>query len=251
MAGEAVAARYDPDDSNRSAITSRVLNQIRQDIIIGLYAPGERLVEVTLAERYKVSRGSLRTAFTILEKEGIVQSLANGRKIVTGLDVKYTRDLFGVRCMLERQAHAEILESTKPDYESLMKLLQLLGAVEQAGDDYEAYCRIDIEFHRTMIVLSGNRALLQSWEATAPIMLALLHLNADETYRREYIETFIERHHRFVDLIMLHDQGLCDYTKAHITAGCEVSCQRASWSGRQAGGWRGPREPKGPSRIGS
>lgn len=226
MTTDMMAYPRDTDDPSRSAISSRVLHQIRQDIILGLYAPGDRLVELVLADKYKVSRGSLRTAFTILEKEGIVRTLANGRKIVIGFDVKYVRDLFDIRCVLECQANAETLHQEKQDYESLMKLMQLLNAVGQPDVDYDAYCRIDTEFHRTLLLLSGNRALLQTWETTAPIMLALLRLNADENYRREYVDTFIERHHRFVDLIMSRDPLLCDYTRKHIMAGCELSCRR-------------------------
>lgn len=221
----ATAHLQDLDDPGRSGITARVLHQIRQDIILGCLAPGDRLVELALADRYKVSRGSLRTAFTILEKEGFVRTLANGRKIVTGLDIAYVQDLFDVRSVLECQADAAIVAQERADYGSLTRLLQLLDAVGQTAD-YDAYCRIDLEFHRTMVGLSGNRALLQAWETTAPIMLALLRLNADEDYRREYVETFIERHHRFIDLILTRDAGLCEYAQAHILAGRDVSCRR-------------------------
>ena len=60
----------DPDEHQSASVVAR----LRQWIIEGRYAPGERLAEIPVAEQLGVSRTPVRLAFRTLEQEGLAQA---------------------------------------------------------------------------------------------------------------------------------------------------------------------------------
>lgn len=72
---------------------TQVADTIRNAIVVGELAPGERLVERTLCERMGVSRTSLREAMRELENEGLVTNLPNRGLIVSVVDPKIAKDI--------------------------------------------------------------------------------------------------------------------------------------------------------------
>lgn len=80
---------------------TQVADTIRNAIVVGELAPGERLVERTLCERMGVSRTSLREAMRELENEGLVTNLPNRGLIVSVVDPKVAKDIFDLREALE------------------------------------------------------------------------------------------------------------------------------------------------------
>lgn len=63
-------------DGNRSAlpsITEQIAQRIRHMIREGEFLPGERLLEVNLANRFAVSRGPVREALLMLARDGLVE----------------------------------------------------------------------------------------------------------------------------------------------------------------------------------
>lgn len=82
----------------------RVLFELRSAILDGRHAPGSRLREVELAERYGVSRIPLREAMRTLEAEGLVESSPNRGVTVRALERTDIEELFDFRLALERLA---------------------------------------------------------------------------------------------------------------------------------------------------
>jgi DNA-binding GntR family transcriptional regulator len=84
--------------------------EIRNLIIMGEFAPGERLVESALAERFQVSRGPVRTALMELERVGLVNSVPRRGIQVATFDRSDIDELFDVITALERIAGREAAE---------------------------------------------------------------------------------------------------------------------------------------------
>src|ERR1041384_8231509 len=78
--------------------------EIRNLIIMGEFAPGERLVESTLAKRFQVSRGPVRTALMELERVGLVVSVPRRGIQVSTFDRSDIDELFDVVTAIERMA---------------------------------------------------------------------------------------------------------------------------------------------------
>ena len=54
-----------------------VTDRLRADILSGVIPPGDRLIEIALAERYQVGRAAIRAALVELDGEGLVRREAN------------------------------------------------------------------------------------------------------------------------------------------------------------------------------
>lgn len=82
-------------------LRTQVAETLRNAIVMGELAPGERLIERVLCERMGVSRTSLREAMRELENEGLLTNLPNRGLIVSIVDPKIAQEIFDVREALE------------------------------------------------------------------------------------------------------------------------------------------------------
>lgn len=88
-------------DSNRPlSVAEQIAERISRDILRGVYKPGERIIEQTIADAFQVSRGPVRDAIRILERESVVEILPRRGAQVTALTVKEIDDIFAIRATL-------------------------------------------------------------------------------------------------------------------------------------------------------
>jgi DNA-binding GntR family transcriptional regulator len=140
-----------------------VRDEIRRLIILGEFAPGQRLVETVLAERFAVSRGPVRTALMELARVGLVTSIARRGMYVTTFDRSDIDELVDVNCALERMAAREAAERATPEQISrLEERLNELAEAQSSGDRVETVVA-ELELHRQLVTASGNRRLIRLW----------------------------------------------------------------------------------------
>ena len=138
-----------------------VFNTLRQAIITGEFAPGERLMEIALANRLGVSRTPVREAIRKLELEGLVVMIPRKGAEVAKITEKDLRDVLEVRSSLEELA-AELAAERMND-EVKEKLEKALKEFEEAieSDDNAAIADSDVDFHDVIFVATGNARLIQ------------------------------------------------------------------------------------------
>jgi DNA-binding GntR family transcriptional regulator len=95
----AIALRQRPKLST-STTGEQIAEQLGQAILQGRYAPGERVGEQAVAERYSLSRGPVRDALRILERQGLVEIRPRRGAYVVELALNDVADIFNVRCAL-------------------------------------------------------------------------------------------------------------------------------------------------------
>ena len=78
-------------EKNRQATVATVLTGLRRDILLGVYEEDRQISETEIANKYQVSRSSVRSAFQALERDGLLEIQPNGRKILKNIDQKYIR----------------------------------------------------------------------------------------------------------------------------------------------------------------
>jgi DNA-binding GntR family transcriptional regulator len=118
---------------NGSATRGRLhaYEQIRQAIVEGRYAAGQRLIEKRLGEEFEVSRTPVREALRMLESEGLVLSLPNKGSVVRPLTAHDIYDIYELRVRLEslaaeraarhpRAEQLEVLESANADFAAIL-----------------------------------------------------------------------------------------------------------------------------------
>src|SRR5688572_7290779 len=89
-------------------LPEQIAEQIFTSIAQGEYAPGDRIREEALSEQFEVSRGPVREALRILEKDGVVRILPNRGAHVTQLSVKEVDDIFEIRRILSGRMIARL-----------------------------------------------------------------------------------------------------------------------------------------------
>ncbi|MEW6172490.1 MAG: GntR family transcriptional regulator [Bacillota bacterium] len=138
-----------------------VFESLREAIIKGIMKPGERIMEVQLAEELGVSRTPVREAIRKLELEGLVVMLPRRGAYVAGISVKDMADVFEVRAALE--ALAAGLAAERITDEELENLERSLVEITEVSDsqDIGAVVDRDTHFHDIIYRASRNGWLLQ------------------------------------------------------------------------------------------
>jgi GntR family transcriptional regulator, trigonelline degradation regulator len=113
----------------------QVLLELRQSIISGRLAPGERLVERELISMMGVSRTVIREALRQLESEGLVAIVPNKGPIVRALTWEEAQDLYAIRAVLEGLAARRFTEQANEGQTGELEQA-LLGVAEayESGD---------------------------------------------------------------------------------------------------------------------
>ncbi len=146
---------------NYKPLREIVFESVRGAIISGVLKPGERLMEVQLAEKLGVSRTPIREAIRKLELEGLVIMMPRKGAYVADLSLKDITDVLEIRAALEGLAAGlAVLRITDEEIEELETTArQFHQAIED--DDFDMIVQKDIEFHDRIFRATRNDKLLQ------------------------------------------------------------------------------------------
>lgn len=138
-----------------------VFNTLRQAILKGELEPGERLMEIQLAQNLGVSRTPVREAIRKLELEGLVIMIPRKGAEVASITEKNLRDVLEVRKALEELA-AELAckRMTEEGFQELEKQLSIF-AEEVKGNDLTKIAEMDVAFHDIIYKYTFNEKLVQ------------------------------------------------------------------------------------------
>jgi DNA-binding GntR family transcriptional regulator len=127
-------------------------------IDVGIYRPGDRLVESELAERFGVSRTPIREALQRLETQSLLAR--DGRSlIIASLDHNQLAELYVVRAELEGLAAR--LAAQHATVEEIRVLQDMVAADRQLIHQPSALARANRRFHKQIHLASHNRFLVQ------------------------------------------------------------------------------------------
>jgi GntR family transcriptional regulator, gluconate operon transcriptional repressor len=202
---------------NKNNITKNVIEKLREDIILRKYSTGDRLLEVSLAKRYNVSRGSIRVAIQQLVYEGLIEERRGERRVIL-FTSKIVKNMYDLRKLLELKAVQVLIKSESVRYSPLVQILSELENRDDNTNISDYYEESDIDFHRKLIQASDNRAILQAWETMSSVFITLLRVH-NMKYKNDYIDKFFERHKKILDLIIIQDKECLRTIAEHIDKG--------------------------------
>lgn len=146
---------------NYKPLREIVFETLREAIINAVLKPGERLMEIQLAEEMGVSRTPVREAIRKLELEGFVVMVPRKGAYVAGISIKDIADVFEIRAALEGLAAGLAAERiTEEELEQLERILVKIGECVQ-NNDLEKLIEVDTEFHDTLYKACRNERLVQ------------------------------------------------------------------------------------------
>ncbi len=179
-----------------------VFNTLRDAIVHGEFEPGERLMEVSLANRLGVSRTPVREAIRMLELEGLVVMIPRRGAEVAKITEKDLKDTMEIRIALEELAVE--LACLRIDDEGKEKLKKACISFREAIGSklVPAIVDKDVEFHDVIFEMSDNPRLVN------------LSKNLSEQFYRyrvvyvrdmSYHDKLVEEHDAITNAILLGD----------------------------------------------
>jgi DNA-binding GntR family transcriptional regulator len=153
-----------PEDFDSSAFRTRTFADeavkiIRNMILSGRFAPGERLNELQLASVLQISRSPIREALKALSSVGLVRMVPGRGAFVADYDLTTVRHLIEVRLALECTAARLVAErATDEQIDAIGELLAKTRRMLDTNPD-EAYPR-DLDFHNQVLLATDNPPLV-------------------------------------------------------------------------------------------
>jgi DNA-binding GntR family transcriptional regulator len=150
-----------------------VYEAVREAILLGDLAPGERVVEAELARQMRISRGPIREALRQLEQEGLVDYVPRRGVVVAALTRARVLDTYAVRAEMEGLAARCATERAGPtEIAALESLLDDMRT--HAGKDNAAgLLQADVQFHELICTMADNPVLLKAWRGLGPLSWTL------------------------------------------------------------------------------
>ena len=191
-----------------------VFNTLRQAILTGELKPGERLMEIHLANRLGVSRTPIREAIRKLELEGLVTMIPRRGAEVAQITEKSMKDVLEVRRTLDAlSAELACERISSEEEEALKKACQNFEEAVKTKDA-KIIAKADVALHDIIAAATGNQRLIQLINNLAEQMYR---------YRFEYIkdasqhERIIKEHRIIYESIVKKDKvAASEMAKLHI-----------------------------------
>ncbi len=188
---------------NRIPFAEQAYLELKKKILENMLPPGAQFLEQEMAEQLNMSRTPVREAMVRLANEGLVEVRPRHGMRVLPISPKDMAEIYEIITALESAAAGQVAEMELAESD----LLPLLQAVEDMDaaletDDRSAWAVADNEFHRQLVILTGNQRLISLIETFRDqghrVRMTTLHL-------RPKPEKSNEDHRAVVEAILAND----------------------------------------------
>lgn len=153
--------RLQPIDlNNHQPLREAVCNAIRDAINNGVLKPGDRLMEIQLAEELGISRTPVREAIRKLEMEGFVVMIPRRGTYVTDISLKDVTEIYEIRISLDMLAASLAAERINDDELEEMDRQLLLTSKYNIDTEMEKIVACDSVFHDVLYRAARNERLV-------------------------------------------------------------------------------------------
>ncbi len=196
------------------SLGAQVANVLRQRIVRGELAPGERITEEALADEFEVSRGPVRDALTQLSFEKLVRIQRPRGVFVVGLSGDDIDQLYSLREALEQLALSRAMRVEADErWAAMADAVQRMGVAADA-DDHAAFLAADLDFHSAIYALADHPRLEAAWRQYLPTFTALLEVTVTHD---EDLHESAEAHVRLHGMMRAGDVGVAaQELKVHL-----------------------------------
>jgi DNA-binding GntR family transcriptional regulator len=188
-------------------LSDEVVDRLREAIVGGLFAPGDRLREEQLADALGVSRGPIRNALLQLEREGMVVRRRNRGAIVARLSRVDLEEVYSLRLAIEpvacewaaRNANDRDLADMQAIINGYQSRLTRRVTVQDAAE-------ADLSFHDVVYRAARHRRLMRLWQDLRPQVYVFL-LAREYVRSREFRDIMMTNHGTIRSVISSRDEA--------------------------------------------
>jgi DNA-binding GntR family transcriptional regulator len=212
-----------PDRVAHVTLAQRVVDALRRAIVLGELPADLHLEEPALAVKFGVSRVPIREALTRLAHEGLVRLEPRRGAFVVGTTEDDIYDLYELRAVIE--AHAVRRAADRIDRTSLDRLQACVDEMRTAlrARQPGEIARADIDFHQHLVVASGSRRLLATWEHIVGLVGTMLSIA--DTHLPNMTEP-VESHQLIVDSLARRDKDEAEHlVRRHLERAPAIVCE--------------------------
>jgi len=201
------------------SISDQIYEVLKERILLGEIAPGERIIENNIAEDLKTSRTPVREAFQRLMQDGLAERVPQGGVRVSIMTPRLVREVFGIRALLE--VYAVELACDSIGIETIRRLRELarqarklLSSPEEASrlEALVSLWKINTSFHETIYRATGSDYLLKLLDQLNSLVRRFRFLSMRKTRIRAW-----DQHELIIKYLEDKDRvALRDLMKAHI-----------------------------------
>jgi DNA-binding GntR family transcriptional regulator len=146
----------------RTVLREQIRELLLERILKGELEPGDRIVELQIAQEFGTSQAPVREALRELQSLGFVEHEHYRGTRVRRITEEELAEIFPVRAALEELAAQEAASRLDGKVEELEREFEAMrGAADR--DDLQDLAAHDAAFHRLIVEAAGNRVLLDTW----------------------------------------------------------------------------------------
>lgn len=203
-------------------LASQVAHELMSAVLQGAFKPGDTMPsEEALCERFEVSRPVVREAVKTLAKVGMVRTRQGQGSVVlseehwnelapellvarceTGTADEVLAEVIELRGVLEARAAEMAAKRAGPV--DLERLHAHVVAMKTMADDREQYLYHDLQFHREVLRLGGNRMVVKLFDLLEPMLLSARRVALDHQELPEGMLRGIDEHEEIFEALVHH-----------------------------------------------
>jgi hypothetical protein len=201
-----MCAAFKSGARSRGGLADEVSRQLADDIALGVFLPGERLDETTLATRFQVSRTPVREALKQLASTGLVATRPNRGSVVAEMTPDQLDQMFEVIGELEATCARHAAVRMRDAERQRLSELHAQSRLAIQNEDADAYDAINRDLHHVIIHGCHNAVLID-------MVVGLHHKIA--TFRRTQFRNLArmsasyEEHSVIVEALLARDVVTC------------------------------------------
>jgi DNA-binding GntR family transcriptional regulator len=156
-----------PNPPNTHTLPDQIAASLQAAILAGRLKAGARLVEAGIAEQMRTSRGPVRDALLLLERDGLIEKLPNRGARVLNFNARALREATTLRAALEEFAVMLLVPCLTPRH--IQCLGGLIEKMESAArrNAVREFNMLDYRFHDAMCEACGHQMLHEVWRGMA------------------------------------------------------------------------------------
>ncbi|WP_083822315.1 GntR family transcriptional regulator [Saccharopolyspora spinosa] len=188
-----------------TSVREAIVATLREDIVTGSLTAGTQLKQDDLAARFGVSPAPIREALRQLENEGLVEHFPNRGVFVTDISAEdIVNLLLPVRLAIEtfgvKKSAATRREQLLSELDDIVSRMRDAAAI----DDLRTVNELDVQFHQTMVHLSGSEQAIRLWHSVHSRIRAQIYRMST---RLESPTVVVDDHQAILDAIRSEDPG--------------------------------------------
>jgi DNA-binding GntR family transcriptional regulator len=184
------------------SVVEALLVDLRERILRGDLPPGTALPEVELADEYKVSRPTVKTALTVLVEQGMLRREANHPAVVPHLSRADVVDLFFVRIPLELEVVRHVVCREVPA--GAIAAVEYMRALPDEDKPEVDFVNADLGFHRHLVDSVGSPRLTRLYG----LIQGEIHLSMMQSARSLGRDRISAEHAAVLEALQVHDEEL-------------------------------------------